>query len=310
MTCVAVIAHRKKSIGGGLPELRRLLADRGIDDPIWYEVQKSRRAPDAAKQAVKDGADLLLLWGGDGTIQRSIDALAGSAVTVGVIPAGTANLLATNLGIPTDLPAALDIALEGRRRTLDLGVINGERFAVMAGAGFDAIMMKGARRGLKDRFGRLAYVWTGTRATAVEPVNMSIQVDGANWFKAEASCLLLGNMGTLTGGLTAFPDARPDDGLLEIGVVTARGPIQWAKVLTHLLGKAERSKLVCRTRGRQVDVKLGRPLPYELDGGTRHATRRLHALVDPGAITVAAPRELGKPSKRAAVTRRRRSRPR
>lgn len=290
MTRVGVIAHRKKSLGGGLPELRRLLSDRGIDDPIWYEVRKSRMSPEAAKRAVKDGADLLLLWGGDGTIQRSIDALAGSDVTIGIIPAGTANLLAGNLGIPTDLAAAVDIALDGRRRPLDLGVVNDERFAVMAGAGFDAVMMKGARGALKDRLGKLAYVWTGTRATAAKPVKMSIKVDGMDWCKAKASCLLLGNMGTLTGGLTAFPDARPDDGLLEVGVVTAHGPVQWAKVLTHLVrGNAERSKFVRTTRGRQVDVKLGRRIPYELDGGARSRTRRLQARIEPGAIVVAVP---------------------
>jgi diacylglycerol kinase family enzyme len=298
MTSVAVIAHGKKSLAGGLSELRRLLADRGIDDPIWCEVRKSREAPDAAKRAVKEGADLLLLWGGDGTVQRSLDALAGSDVTVGVIPAGTANLLAGNLGIPTDLPAAVEIALEGRRRVLDLGVINDERFAVMAGAGFDAIMMKGARGGLKDRFGRLAYVWTGTRATRTDPVEMRIQVDGADWFKAKASCLLLGNIGTLTGGLTAFRDARPDDGLLEVGVVIAHGPAQWAKVLTHLLrGEPQRSKLVRTTRGRRVDAKFDRPIPYQLDGGARRDTRRLQAGVEPGAVTVAAPSKRMKSAK-------------
>lgn len=295
MTGVGVVAHRKKSLGGGLPELRRLLAERGIDDPIWYEVRKSRKAPSVAERAVKEGADRLLLWGGDGTIQRSIDALAGSDVTVGIIPAGTANLLAGNLGIPTDLTAALDIALEGDRRSLDLGVINGERFAVMGGAGFDAIMMKAARGALKDRFGQLAYVWTGTRATRAEPVKMSVEVDGSTWFKAEASCLLLGNMGTLTGGLTAFPDARPDDGLLEVGVVTARGPVQWAKVLARLVrGTAERSKLVRTTRGKRVDVKLERPVPYELDGGARGSTRRIRVHIEPWAISVSVPARGGR----------------
>jgi diacylglycerol kinase (ATP) len=306
MTSVAVIAHRKKSLGGGLPELRRLLADRGVVDPIWYEVGKSRKAPGVAKQAVADGADLLLLWGGDGTVQRSIDAVAGSAVTIGIIPAGTANLLARNLGIPADLAAAVDLALEGPRRTLDLGVINGERFAVMAGAGFDAIMMKASKGGIKDRFGQLAYVWTGTRATLAEPVKMSIQVDGADWLKAKASCLLLGNMGTLTGGLTAFPDALPDDGLLEVGVVTAHGPIQWARVLALLLrGRPDRSKLVHATRGRQVDVKFAHAVPYELDGGARRATRRLRSCIEPQAITMAAPRDPGRPGKRSRGGRRR-----
>ena len=112
-------------------------------------------------------------------MQRCLDALAGSDVAVAVIPAGTANLLARNLGIPTDLTRAVDIALDGDRRPIDLGVINGERFAVMAGAGFDAIMMKEADRGLKDRLGQLAYVWTGTKAARARPVKMSIKVDGS-----------------------------------------------------------------------------------------------------------------------------------
>jgi diacylglycerol kinase (ATP) len=144
MTSVAVVAHSKKTLGGGLPELRRLLNDRGIDQPLWYEVPKSRKAPAQVLDALKQGADLILIWGGDGTVQRGLDALASSAtsgVAVGIIPAGTANLLAGNLGIPTDLEEAVRIALDGDRRTLDLGVVNDEHFAVMAGTGLDALMM-------------------------------------------------------------------------------------------------------------------------------------------------------------------------
>ncbi|HLY84337.1 MAG TPA: diacylglycerol kinase family protein [Acidimicrobiales bacterium] len=290
MTSVAVIAHQMKTLGGGLSELRRVLSDRGFRDPIWYEVAKSRKAPVKARKAVKEGADLLLLWGGDGTVQRCIDAVAGSGVTVAILPAGTANLLANNLGVPIDLEEAVEVALNGARRRLDLGVVNGVRFAVMAGLGFDAIMMKDADSGLKDRFGRLAYVWSGARATQMKAPKMSIKVDGTAWFKGRATCLLLGNMGTLTGGLTAFPDARPDDGLLEIGVVTAKGTLQWARMLARLAtGHADRSPLAHMTRGRQVDVKLDRPVVYELDGGARPAKRSLQATVEPGAITICVP---------------------
>jgi YegS/Rv2252/BmrU family lipid kinase len=294
MTSLAVVAHRKKSLGGGLPELRRLLADRGVDDPLWYEVPKSREAPRRALRAVEEGADLVLVWGGDGTVQRCLDALAGSGVVVAVIPAGTANLLAANLGIPTDLTQAVDIALDGARRPIDLGVINGERFAVMAGAGFDAVMMKEADRGLKDRLGQLAYVWTGTKAVRARPIQMSIKVDGSRWFEGRASCLLLGNMGTLTGGLEAFPDACPDDGLLEIGVVTARNPVQWAQVLGRLVtGKAARSKHVRIGRGRRVSVKLANKLPYELDGGARPSAKRLRVGIEPRAVRVCVPEKAG-----------------
>jgi len=290
MTSVAVVAHQKKSLGGGLPALRRLLADRGVDDPLWYEVPRSREAPRHALRAVEEGADLVLLWGGDGTVQRCLDALAGSDVAVAVIPAGTANLLAANLGIPKDLTQAVDIALDGARRPIDLGVINGERFAVMAGAGFDAIMMKEADRGLKDRLGQLAYVWTGTKAVRARPIQMSIKVDGSRWFEGRASCLLLGNMGTLTGGLEPFPDARPDDGLLEIGLVTARNPVQWAGVLGRLVtGKAARSKHVRIGRGRRVSVKLANKIPYELDGGARPSAKRLRVGIEPRAVRVCVP---------------------
>lgn len=290
MTSIAVIAHQKKTLGGGLPELRRILADHGFRDPQWYEVKKSRKAPAMARAAVENGADLLFLWGGDGTLQRCINELAGSDVTIAVVPAGTANLLAHNLGVPIDLPAAVEVGLHGARRHIDVGTLNGERFAVMAGVGFDALMMKEADSGLKDRFGRLAYVWTGARATQAKPAKMVVKVDGARWFKGRASCLLLGNMGTLAGGLHAFPNAQPDDGRLEIGVVMADGAVQWARILGRLAtGHAERSKLVQMTSGRRIDVKVDRKLPYEVDGGARPGKRHLRAKVEPGAITVCVP---------------------
>lgn len=290
MTTIAVIAHQKKTFGGGLSELRRVLADRGFGDPLWYEVPKSRKAPKMAKKAVDAGADLLLVWGGDGTQQRCIDAVAGTGVSIGILPAGTANLLANNLGVPIDLEGAVEVALHGARRRLDVGVLNGERFAVMAGVGFDAIMMKEADGGLKDRFGRVAYVWTGARATRMKARKMRIQIDGETWFKGRASCLLLGNMGTLAGGLHAFPDARPDDGLLEVGVVTAEGAVQWARVLARLAsGHADRSPLAHLARGREVSVKLDKKVTFELDGGARKATDRVEASVEPGAITICVP---------------------
>jgi diacylglycerol kinase (ATP) len=296
MTSVAVVAHRKKTLGAGLPELRRLLADRGIDRPLWYEVQKSRKVPGHVRNAMKQGADLILIWGGDGSVQRGMDAIASSsepgvpAPTVAIIPAGTANLLAGNLGIPNDLERAVEIALDGDRRALDLGVINDEHFAVMAGTGLDAIMMKAAGSGLKDRIGRLAYLWTGLRAASTPPVTMLVKVDGARWFKGRASCLLLGNMGRLTGGLVAFPDAQSDDGQLEIGVVTAGTRLEWARVLGRLLsGAPERSKLVHTARGREIGVKLDRELPYELDGGARGKAAQLSVHVAPRAVTVTVP---------------------
>ena len=109
------------------------------------------------------GADVMFVWGGDGTVQRCIDEVAGTNVAVAILPAGTANLLAANLGVPHDLAGAVQVGLHGDRRRLDTGSVNGERFTVMAGAGFDARMISDADRGAKDRLGRAAYVVTGRR---------------------------------------------------------------------------------------------------------------------------------------------------
>src|SRR5262249_28875008 len=144
MTTVAVVAHSGKTLGGGLPELRRLLASHGVTEPIWCEVSKSKKAPKAVMRVLDSGADVILVWGGDGMVQRVIDAVGDSRVALGIIPAGTANLFATNFGIPKDLDKAVHTALHGVKHALDVGVVNGERFAVMAGAGFDAVMIKDA----------------------------------------------------------------------------------------------------------------------------------------------------------------------
>ena len=97
---VAVVAHSGKTLGGGLPELRRVLEAEGISDPLWFEVPKSRKAPAQVRRALDDGAELVFAWGGDGMVQRCVDVLAGTTVSLAIIPAGTANLFATNLGIP------------------------------------------------------------------------------------------------------------------------------------------------------------------------------------------------------------------
>jgi diacylglycerol kinase (ATP) len=86
---VAVVAHCRKSFGGGLPELRKVLAQEGIPDPLWHEVKKSRHAPEYARRAAAQGVDVLFIWGGDGTVQRCIDAVAGMDTAVAILPAGS-----------------------------------------------------------------------------------------------------------------------------------------------------------------------------------------------------------------------------
>jgi YegS/Rv2252/BmrU family lipid kinase len=230
-------------------------------------------------------------WGGDGTVQRCVDVLAGTTVSLAIVPAGTANLFATNLGIPKDIGEAVAIGLRGERRSLDVGRLNSERFAVMAGAGFDATMIRDAGDGgLKERLGRVAYVWSGSENLRAKPFRAKIDVDGAGWYKGKASCILLGNMGKLFGGVEAFEDARPDDGKLDVGVVTADGLVEWGRMLARTaVGTAGKSPFAQTTKARSVKVKLNRKILYELDGGERTKVKAFKAKVEPAAITVCVP---------------------
>ena len=287
---VAVVAHARKSLGGGLDELRRRITDQGVDELLWYEVPKSKKAPKRVREALKEDVDLLVVWGGDGMVQRTIDVVAGSSTPLAIIPAGTGNLLATNLGVPADLPGAVEVAFTGHRRKVDLGKLNGEHFAVMAGIGFDGAMIRDADRNLKDRLGKLAYVWTGLRHVNGAAPRATVTVDGTPWFDDEASCVLIGNVGTITGGIHAFDDAKPDDGWLDVGVATAQGALQWARALgTMAVGRSDSSPFVRMTRARTVDIKLAGKLEYELDGGAREKAKHLTAKVVPGAVKICVP---------------------
>ncbi|GAA0456042.1 hypothetical protein Ade02nite_04870 [Paractinoplanes deccanensis] len=292
---IAVVAHQKKTLGGGLDELRRRLTDSGADKLLWHEVPKSKKAPQQVRKVVEAKPDLLVVWGGDGIVQRSIDVLArakgGSKIPLAIIPAGTGNLLAGNLGIPTDLEQAVDIALRGDRHRIDLGKLNGEYFGVMAGVGFDGAMINEADRNMKDRLGKLAYVWAGVRHVNGEAAKAQIKIDGTTWFEDEASCVLIGNVSKITGGIRAFDDAKPDDGWLDVGVATAQGALQWARALgTMAVGRSDSSPFVRTTRAREIEVKLKSKLEYELDGGARSKTKAFTAKVAPGAVKVCVPR--------------------
>jgi diacylglycerol kinase (ATP) len=290
MADVAVVAHSRKSFGGGLPELRRVLALEGVTDPLWFEVKKSRQAPKYARRAAAKGADVVFVWGGDGTVQRCIDAVAGTDTAVAILPAGTANLLASNLNVKPDLTEAVMIGLHGDRRKLDTGSVNGERFAVMAGAGFDARMIADADRGIKDRLGRAAYVITGIKNLRARRVKATIKVDGKRFYTGKVSCVLAANVGQILGGVEAFPQAEPDDGRLELGVVTARNPVQWARTFAELArGQAEQSPFAEVTQGKKFRIRFDRKVAFELDGGARPASKTLRIRVHPKSVTVCVP---------------------
>jgi diacylglycerol kinase (ATP) len=262
-----------------------------VVDPFWSIVPKSRKAPKQVRRALDAGAELIFAWGGDGMVQRCVDVVAGTEAALAIVPAGTANLLASNLGIPKDVEAAVEVGLSGERLKLDVGRVNGEGFAVMAGAGFDARMIADADGRLKERLGRAAYLVSGAKNLRARPFGARIKVDGTEWFRGEASCILLGNVGKLFGGVEVFAEARPDDGRLALGVVTADGVVQWLRTLARAaLGTASESPYARTTTARIVRIKLDRKVRYQLDGGERTKVKSLRIVVEPGAVEVCVPR--------------------
>ena len=290
MSTVAVIAHTGKTLDGGLPALRKALDQQGVHDPLWLEVPKSRLAPEQVKSALKQGADLIFVWGGDGMVQRCVDVVAGSDASMAIVPAGTANLFASNLGIPKHIEAAVDVGLHGTRRKLDLGRMNGERFAVMAGVGFDARVIRDATIKMKRALGRNAYVWAAAKNLRVNTFKAQVEVDGKEWYEGPASLVLFGNVGEAFAGVKAFDNAQPDDGLLDIGVGSADGVVQWGRTFARSkFSSASKSPFVHVTKGRSVVVKLNRKVLYELDGGDREKKRTFRVDVQPEAVRVCVP---------------------
>jgi YegS/Rv2252/BmrU family lipid kinase len=290
---IAVVAHAKKNLGGGLPELRTELQRRGQAEVAWHEVLKSSEVPDAVRAAAAADPELLVLWGGDGTVQRALDTVARKGtpqVPIAVLPAGTSNLFASNFDIPHDLHAALDVALSGVRVRIDVGSFNGERFGVMAGVGFDALMIGDASRRMKDRLGRAAYVYTGLKNLKRASVDAEVCVDDRLWFTGSTPCVLVGNVGELFGGITLLHQADPSDGRLDVGVLHPERLREWARLAGRAVrGEAEESGFLSTTSGRRVDVRLSRRMPYELDGGARGTTKNLKVRIKERAVTVCVP---------------------
>jgi len=296
MTSVAVVAHRGKVIAGGLDELRSLLHDRGFTDPLWFEVDKNRQVAKAARRAVEGGADLLFVWGGDATVRGCLDAVAGSGVAVAVLPAGRAELVAASLGLPDDLHAAVEVGLAGNRRRVDLGVVDGERFAALLSAGFDPASLT-AEASVVRRLARAARNRTRRRRAASPARPVRIEVDGRPWFDGPAASVVVSPAPVGTGrdggtgpAVVMFPEGRLDDGGLHVGVVTTGGWSHWLRTgVRWATGRRRSSPLTRTTRGRRVEVRFARPTVIELDGGSPRRVRRFKARIDPAAVTVCVP---------------------
>jgi len=270
--------------------LRQALADARID-AIWTETTEDDPGVGQAKRCIDEGAGIVIACGGDGTVRACIESIAGSETALAIVPAGTGNLLARNLGVPDDAAGALEIALRGDRRRLDVGYVNDEAFAIMAGAGLDAMIMSETSRQAKDRYGSLAYVKTALQHLNDDPTPCIVTVEGQPVFSGAAATVLAGNQGRIQGGIDVFPDADPADGRLDLMAARARSVGSWARAAVAVLTQTEPADLVQRWTAETADVTFARPLPYQLDGEERPPTTRLHFTIRPRHLTVCVPKE-------------------
>ena len=289
----AVVANPTKLGDADAALVRERLAQAGCDEPLWLETAADDPGRSMTQQAVDAGVDLVLAAGGDGTIRIVAAGLAGTDVTMGIIPAGTGNLLARNLGIPLNVIGALDVALGDEERDIDtvvLRVDGGEpdRFAVMAGTGLDAMIMDGVDERLKKFIGPGAYFISAGKALNRLPVPVQVTVDGRR-HRRHAIIVLIGSCGTLTGDLRLIPDASPDDGLLHVYVAYPTRFTHWIKAFLRLITRrARKDDHVHIWSGTKVEVRLRDKDAYELDGDVEGEGTVLQAEVDPGSLRIRA----------------------
>jgi diacylglycerol kinase family enzyme len=176
----AVIVHpgKQADLAGFRATVVQAITGQGWAEPLWLETTPEDPGEQLAARAVTSGVDLVLASGGDGTVTACVSGVAGSGIPLGVLPSGTGNLLARNLGVPLDLDGALAVALTGAQQRVDVGFVNGRPFVVMAGLGFDAEMLAGTGEGLKRRAGWAAYVLSALRHLWDRPTRVVLRAAG------------------------------------------------------------------------------------------------------------------------------------
>ena len=223
-----------------------LATESGFASVVWWETTIEDTGYGMAHEAAVSGCDLVLAIGGDGTIRAVCEELAGTGIPVGIVPAGTGNLLARNLDIPLYLRSAVDVGLNGQDRAIDMVEVSGDKmedatFLVMAGMGFDAAIMEGVNEDIKAKVGWLAYVWSALKSLMFPAIRVEVSVDGGEFTRHRARTLVIGNVGSLQAGMPLIPDAAIDDGQLDVVLLYPRRFLSWLPLAVRVLTKNKRT---------------------------------------------------------------------
>lgn len=290
----------------------------GWAEPTWYETSIEDVGQEVTRQAIADGADLIIAAGGDGTVRAVAEAVRGTDARLALLPSGTGNLLARNLELTLDdTTHSLHTAFSGVDRGVDLGVIDIERadktisrhaFVVMAGMGLDAKMIENTDDDLKKKAGWAAYVKAiVTSLRDPNELHLHFQLDGGRRKRAIVHTLILGNCGSLPANILLLPDAVVDDGLFDLMLMRPGGVIGWIRVwfkvawVNGVVRRTKAGRALAPIRhddadlryqtGKRFIARLSRPEEIELDGDGFGKATAFRAWIEPGALTVRVPAE-------------------
>lgn len=268
----------------------------GWQEPIWFETTPDDPGTSMAEAALSAGAEMVIAAGGDGTVRVVCTELARTGVPVGIVPLGTGNLLTRNLGLPLHIGDAIEVAMSGQDRAVDIVGLSGDGiddtcFTVMAGLGLDAAIMHGAADEMKARMGSTAYVVSALRQMRYPAVRVEITVDDGEPMHYRARTVVIGNVGAITGGIPLIPDARIDDGLIDVVVIAPVRTWGWLALIWRVLTRRRRTDhRLDRMRGRSVVLRVENPSPRQLDGDTIPDGQEVRAQVFAGTLLVRVPR--------------------
>ena len=269
--------------------LTRQFADRGLAGAV-HLTERPHHAGELARAAVAAGASKVIAWGGDGTINEVGTALAGTSVTLAVVPAGSGNGFANELGIPRPPIDAIRTALGEHARSIDAGEIDGRLFFNIAGIGFDASVAEQFNARGKGRRGLAPYVVLGLRASfRYRAARYRITLDDET-FDTRALVVAFANGREYGNRIRLCPTARMDDGRLEAVIVPDCSPLARLWLGRHLaLGTADRAPGLITRSIVAATIESDAPMTYHADGEIGRTDRAIAVRIRPAALKVMVP---------------------
>lgn len=290
---------RNPAAGRALPldELNRIL--RPLEDAGWELSIRSVDedgvgATELARQAVEDGCDVVVAVGGDGTVNQVLQAVAGTDTALGVLPVGTGNVWAREVGIPSEPRLAVQVLEQGWVRRVDVGVAGDRLFLLMAGVGYDALVTEKTNAESKRKLGIFAYIVAGlTVALNFVGRRITIQADGVER-RCRALLAVVGNTRLYGVLVSVTNEARIDDGLLDVCVFKGTGVLRGIlHAILVLLGRHRHDPGVIYLRASKVTIHSQRPLRVQVDGDPIGSTP-MEFSVRPRALKVIVPKTVSR----------------